>query len=59
MVQRLRFSRQKTSSFWKETPTFWRETKFRYTGSNILGGKHPETRKKPLKSHDFTFLHLN
>lgn len=59
VMLKLRFTPPKTSSFGKETPTFWRETQFRYIGNNILGGKHPETRKKPLKPHDFTFLHHN
>lgn len=57
--KRLRFTRQKTLSFWKEMTSFGGETEFRDTGSNILGGKCPETRKKPLKPHDFTFLHCN
>ena len=57
--ERLRFSKQKTSFSCEETPTFWRKSDFWDTGSNILGGKHPETRKKPLKPHDFTFLHRN
>ncbi len=57
--ERLRFTRQKTLSFWKEMTSFGGETEFRDTGSNILGGKCPETRKKPLKPHDFTFLHCN